>query len=121
MPVASRTMSRILPSPCGPCDIDVSVQWKTIRFGSQSARSCAEVAISPAISGNGRFQGPATRARATWIPRSLGANRLNCGSLNVLTEGMMSPMRLRGSVSAAASTAVTTFMGGCSPVPIVRS
>ena len=74
-------MSRMRPSPCGPCVIDVSVQWNTIMFGWQSDSSFAAVAISPAMSGSGRFHSPATRARATWMPSPAGAKCVNCGSL----------------------------------------
>src|SRR5262245_55813314 len=97
MPVASPMRSRMRCSPRGPSVIDVSVQWNTMRSGPQSARSFAEWAISSAISASGRFHSPATRARVTWMPRPAGAKRLNCGSLRLLTDGMIRPMRARAS------------------------
>src|SRR6516164_3908285 len=64
-----------------------------MRSGATSERSRAESAISCAMSASGRFQWPATRARATCTARPGGARRLNCGSVMLLTEGMIMPMR----------------------------
>src|SRR5262245_56029484 len=114
MPVASCTILRMRPSPCGPCVIEVSVQWKTMRSGATSESSRAEAAISSAMSASGRFHGPATRARATCTPRPGGARRLNCGSVMLLTDGMIMPMRARaacgGALMGACSVAVASMM-----------
>src|SRR5262245_58605199 len=110
MPVASCTISRMLPSPCGPCVIEVSVQWKTMRSGATSASNFADVAISSAIAASGRFHSPATRARATCTPRPGGAKWLNCGSVMLLTDGMIIPMRARGAGKELVAMVVTVAM-----------
>src|SRR2546422_3187924 len=71
-----------------------------MKSGATSASSCAETAISSAISASGRFHSPAMRARATCTPRPGGARRLNCGSVILLADGMIIPIRARGAGSA---------------------
>src|SRR3954454_23289767 len=85
-----------------------------MRSGATSESSFAEVAISSAIIASGRFHSPATRARATCTPSAGGAKRLNCGSVMLLTDGMIIPIRARGagigrSISGVLIV-VTTFM-----------
>src|SRR5215475_9248789 len=82
-------------SPAGPSCIDESVQWNTIRSGLESERSAAVCRTSSAIWATGRRHLPATRARVTKTPSPSGAKWLNCGSLIVLTAGMIRPTRAR--------------------------
>src|SRR5262245_29161274 len=70
-----------------------------MRSGSTSDNSLAEVAISSVITSSGRFHSPATRARATLTASPGGAKRLNCGSVMLLTEGMIIPIRARAAGS----------------------
>jgi hypothetical protein len=85
-----------------------------MRSGATSASSFADVAISSAMAASGRFHSPATRARATCTPRPGGAKWLNCGSVMLLTDGMIMPMRARGAgkepSSCRSSIVVTVAM-----------
>jgi hypothetical protein len=67
-----------------------------MRSGATSASNFADVAISSAMAASGRFHSPATRARATCTPRPGGAKWLNWGSVMLLTDGMIIPIRARG-------------------------
>src|SRR5207249_10245530 len=62
------------------------------------------------ISGSGRSHGPATAARATCTVRPGGAKRLNCGSVMLLTEGMIMPMRALAAGGAASVGVVRSWV-----------
>src|SRR6516162_9109557 len=69
------------------------------------------------MAASGRFHGPATRARATWTLSPGGAYRLNCGSVMLLTDGMIIPIRawLTGVAAVVLASVETASMLSSAP------